>query len=163
MYDVIPETSPKPNDCGPTCLKMLLAYCGIDVPLETLVAECDCKINGCTGKDINRVGRAHGLDITSWQMDADEVIRQDRPSIVWWKYCHFVVCCGTDEMGKVVICNPDMGRYRMTQDTFKCWYSGVAFFNGEPHDLPEPDPVPDDDPETADKADAYDILMGVSE
>ena len=164
MFDVIPVTTDKMIACGPASLKMLLAYYGIDVPLETLIEECNTRIVGCTASDIMRVARAHGLtDIVCYQMDGDEVIRQDRPAIIWWRYTHFCVSCGRDDHGNAVICNPGRGRYPLDEESFCSFYSRVAIFNGEPHDLPEPDPAPDVDPETADKAEAYDILMGVSE
>lgn len=136
MFDVTPITSPKPFDCGATCLKMLLAYYGTDVPLDQLIEECHTTITGCTGKDVLRVGRAHGLDMKAFQMDAEELVNQDRPAIVWWMYQHFVIFSGLDENGKVVVCNPDLGRYRMNVDTFKSFYAGVSFWNGEPEPLP---------------------------
>ena len=37
MYDVDLTTSMGTVYCGPACLRMLLAYYGIDVPLETLI------------------------------------------------------------------------------------------------------------------------------
>lgn len=137
MFDVLPVTSPNPTDCGATCMKMLLAYYGEDVPLENLIKECNTRIIGCTGKDLMRVGRAHGLDMKAFKMDPEELVRQDRPSIIWWKYSHFVVLCGQDDEGKIVICNPDIGRYRMSFSTFSSFFTENCFFNGEPHDLPE--------------------------
>ena len=137
MFDVTPITSPIPTDCGATCLKMLLAYYGTDVDLDDLIRECNTTIMGCTGKDLNRVGRAHGLDMHAWQMDAVDVVNSDRPMIIWWKYNHFVVFCGLDDEGKVVICNPDRGRYRMPMGTFRSFYTNVCFANGTPEDLPE--------------------------
>lgn len=136
MYDVYPMTSPKPLDCGPTCLLMLLNYYGIhDIPLETLNEECGINILGCSMGDLKRVGDAHGLEMHAYQTDIDGVIKADRPSICWWKYDHFVICCGLDDDGKVVICNPDKGRYRMSQGLFKTFYSGKALFNGVPEDI----------------------------
>jgi len=135
MYDVYPVTSPKNLDCGPTCLKMILAYYGTDVPLETLSEECGLTVSGCTMKDLKRVGNLHGLDMHAYSTDVEGVVKADRPSIIWWKYGHYVVCCGLDDDGKVVICNPDRGRYRMSQGLFKAFFSGVAAFNGEPKDI----------------------------
>lgn len=132
MYDVIPITSPKTTDCGPTCLKMLLAYYGTEVDLDILIQECNVQLAGCTAGDIKRAGNAHGLDVKGFKMDVEELVLQDRPSIVWWLYGHWCVCCGLDDSGQVVICNPDKGRYRMSQNLFKAFYSGVALFNGEP-------------------------------
>ena len=134
MYDVKPVTSKGELDCGPACLKMLLDWYGIDVPLDQLTEECGVKLDGCSAADLLRVGRAHGLDMTAWRMDADEVARQDRPSIVWWRYQHFCVCCGSADDGRVAICNPSRGRYRMGADTFASLYSGVVLFAGEPAD-----------------------------
>ena len=136
MFDVLPVTSPNPTDCGATCMKMLLAYYGDDVPLDDLIKECNTRIIGCTAKDLLRVGRDHGLDMKAFKMDPEELVRQDRPSIIWWKYSHFVVLCGQDDEGKVVICNPDLGRYRMSFATFASFYTEICLFNGEPSDLP---------------------------
>lgn len=136
MFDVVPVTSPRENDCGPTCLKMLLAYYGIDVPLEDLISECNTRLIGCTAKDILRVGRAHGLDnMAAFSETAEDVMTQDRLAIIWWMYNHFVVFCGIDDDGKVVICNPDRGRYRISKGVFKSLYTKIAICNGKPQDL----------------------------
>lgn len=135
MYDVNPVTSKNQVDCGATCMKMLLAYYGEEASLDDLIAECNTRLIGCSAADLMRVGKAHGLDMMAYQMDAAELVRQDRPAIVWWKYNHWVVCCGMDDAGNVVICNPDRGRYRMSEGTFVSFYTGVALFNGEPHDV----------------------------
>ena len=135
MFDINPVTSPKQLDCGATCMKMLLDYYGQDVSLDDLIRECRTRIIGCSGKDLLHVGKAHGLDMLAFKMDAEELVRQDRPSIIWWKFNHWCVCCGTDDDGNVVICNPDRGRYRMKIGTFTSFYSGIALFNGDPTDL----------------------------
>lgn len=148
MFDVKPITSPKNYDCGPTCLKMLLAYYGIDVDLDTLIKDCNVTYTGCSGADLMRAGKKHGLDIKAWgeSDDSSEDGRQkiniatteyDRPAIVWWKYDHFVVFCGLNDAGKVVICNPDKGRYAISKSLFDTLNSGVDFTNGVPQKLPE--------------------------
>ena len=137
MFDIEPVTTEHETACGPASLKMLLDYYGIKVPLETLIEECGVKINGCTGADLLRVGRAHGLDMLAYRMDADEVMRQDRPAICWWKFQHFIVFAGMNEKGEPVICNPSRGRYPIDAQSFASFYSDVAFFNGEPADMPD--------------------------
>lgn len=151
MFDVKPITSLKHSDCGPTCLQMLLSYYGIDVDLETLSKECHVTITGCSAKDIMQAGRLHGLDMTAWgesgKFSTDDtqekktldvsILEQDRPAIVWWKYSHWCVFCGLDDDGKVVICNPDRGRYPISVGTFKSFFSGVSLCNGVPEVLPE--------------------------
>lgn len=152
MFDVKPVTSEKPFDCGPTCLQMLLAYYGVEVDLDTLIEECRVGVTGCSAADLMRAGRLHGLDMQSFSIDAEELVQQDRPAIVHWKFGHWIVFAGTDESGRVYICNPDMGRYRMSAETFKTYFTGLeshpgqglAIFNGEPADLVStaPDNIP---------------------
>lgn len=136
MFDVKPITTPRPTDCGATCLAMLLDYYGQEYDLDALTRECRTTVAGCSAADVNRAGRAHGLDMKAWEMSAESALRNDRPAIIWWRYNHFVVLCGTDENGQVVICNPDRGRYRISPGTFKSFFTKVALTNGEVSDLP---------------------------
>ena len=135
MFDVKAKTSPKELDCGATCLQMLLDFYGIDVGLAELTSDCRTTLAGCTGTDLKRAGEAHGLQIKAYKMDAEEVLKMDRPSIIHWKHNHWCICCGTTENGDVVICNPDRGRYPIKRNTFDCYYTGVALFNGEPIEM----------------------------
>ena len=144
MYDVTPITTGRGFDCGPACLQMLLSYYGIEADFDELRKECDTGLSGCSMAKLKEVATAHGLeDPQAWSMDAAELIKQDRPAIVWWKFNHYVVFCGLNEKGDVVICNPSRGRYPIDQGSFAALITGVkhgqgaALFNGEPHDLPE--------------------------
>ena len=158
MYDVIPFTTGHQTACGPAALKMLLGYYDVDVDIDILIDECGVNIGGCTAGDLKRVGRAHGLDMTAYSMDAEELIKQDKPAIIWWKYSHWCVFAGRDDKGDVVICNPSRGRFAIDRGSFATLYTGVSLWNGEPQPLPEPEPS-----ETEDLAEAARILMGVSE
>ena len=106
---------------------------------------------------VSRILKSRGLDMKAFSISADELIRQDKPAIVWWKYRHWCVFCGMDDRGQVVICNPALGRYGIDQGSFSSLYSGVSLWNGQPEPLPEP--APD---ETQDLAEAARILLGVS-
>lgn len=141
MYDITPITSDKETDCGATCLKMLLSYYNVDVPLDQLVKECNTRLIGCTAADVLRAGRLHGQEMHAYKTDLDGILKVDRPAIVWWKRKHFCILCGVDDAGNIVIINPDRGRYRMSKSLFKCWYSGIALFIGEPVDIDGVEPV----------------------
>lgn len=135
MYDVKPITTDQPTACGPACLKMLLEYYGVSVPLDTLIQECAVGVAGCSMATLSRVGKAHGLpNLSSWQMEPENMLRQDRPAILWWKYTHFVVFCGLDAQGEPVICNPSMGRYPISREAFARFFCGIALCNGHPYD-----------------------------
>lgn len=141
MYDITPITSEHPTDCGATCLKMLLSYYNMDVPLDQLIKECNTRLIGCTAADVLRAGRLHGVDMHAYKTDLDGILKVDRPAIIWWKRKHFCVLCGVDEGGNIVIINPDRGRYRMSKSLFGAWYSGIAIFVGEPEDIDGVKPI----------------------
>lgn len=131
MYDVKPVTTAHNTACGPACLKMMLDYYGQNAELEQLIQECNVGVAGCGANDILRVGREHGLSMTSWKMDTEGILTADRPAILWWRFQHFVVFCGLNDKGEPVICNPSSGRYPISRDTFARAFSGIAMTNGE--------------------------------
>ena len=135
MYDVIPIPGKNRVDCGPTCLAMLLNYYGLPYDQDQLIEECGCDITGCSAKTMLKVGRDHGMDMKSYKTDVEGVLNADRPSIIWWQYDHFVVCCGLDDDGQVVICNPASGRFRISRGSFTAFYAGIALTNGEMGDI----------------------------
>jgi len=146
MFDVKLVTTTKSAACGPACLKMLLGYYGIEVDFDTLIAECGLMVNGCTAKDMLRVGRAHGMaDFAAFSEAPAAVLIQDRPGIIWWNYNHWIVFCGLNDAGNVVICNPSRGRFAIDPESFCSMCAGleegtcVALCNGKPEDLPIPE------------------------
>ena len=158
MFDVKPKVSNKPTDCGAVCMQMLLDYYGVEVTLEEMLRECNVTLSGCNGKDLLLCGRKYGLEMRAWAANTEDVVNIfDRPSIVWWKRNHWVVCCGLNEYGKVVICNPNKGRYSVSRALFEAFYDncyhvlrpeegvdfwgGVAISNGEPPSGDEIEPV----------------------
>lgn len=90
IFNVTPMVSPNKIDCAPTCLAMLLSYYGETVTARDLYEECNLTISGCTGADIMRAGRAHGLDMKGYRLDAADVYKSDRPGIIHWQHRHFV-------------------------------------------------------------------------
>jgi ABC-type bacteriocin/lantibiotic exporter with double-glycine peptidase domain len=95
-----------------------------------------------------RVGKAHGLDaMSAWQMDADALMRNDRPAIAWWRYNHFVIFCGLNDKGEPMICNPMRGLYPIDAGTFRALFSGVALCNGHPIDILPGDYFGENEPE----------------
>lgn len=135
MYDVIPVTTEHSTACGAACLKILLAYYGIEADLPALITELNIGVAGCTATDIKRVGNAHGLDVKMWKMDAKAAMAVDRPCILWWRRKHFVVFCGMNKNGEPVICNPSSGQFAISVEAFKRLFSGVAFSNGTVDDV----------------------------
>lgn len=144
MFDVELVTTNKSAACGPACLKMLLGYYDTDADLDALIEACGVTVNGCSAKTLRDVGRAQGLDeLTVWQEEPADVLKQDRPAIIWWQYNHYIVFCGLNDAGDVVICNPMRGKFAIDPESFTLMCTGleagtcVAIANGQPQDLPE--------------------------
>ena len=122
--------------CGPASLKMLLSYYGIDVAFDTLIEECHVSVDGCTAGDLLRVGRAHGLEgLSAWQTDAEDVLKQDRPAILYWRGNHFLVYGGLNEKSEPVLYNPGRGVYAIDRGTFATLYSGIVLSSGMPENV----------------------------
>lgn len=136
MFDMEFVSQRRSTCCGPASLKMLLDYYGVDVAFDTLVEECGVSVDGCTAKDLLRVGRAHGLDnMAAYRTDAEDVFIQDRPAILYWRQCHFLVYGGLNDKGEPVLYNPGRGVYPIDRGTFEVLYSGVMLSNGMPEDV----------------------------
>lgn len=135
MYDVKPVTAEHHTACGAACMKMLLAYYGIDSDLQSLIEELHIGVVGCTGADIIRVGNAHGLDVKTWKMDTEGALAVDRPCILWWRRQHFVIFCGLNAKGEPIICNPSSGRFPISVEAFDRLFSGIVFSNGTVDDI----------------------------
>lgn len=121
--------------CGPASLKMLLSYYGIDVDFDALIEECHVSVDGCTAGDLLRAGKAHGLDMHAYHTSAEEVLRQDRPGILYWRGNHFLVYGGPNEQDEPVLYNPGRGVYAIDRGTFATLYSGIVLSNGTPEDV----------------------------
>lgn len=125
MFDIKLTTTRHTTACGPACLKMLLDYYGVEVPLETLIEECGITVNGCSVATLKRVAQAHGLDASIWKEPPGDVLTQDRPGIVWWRYTHYVVYGGLNDKGEPVLFNPSRGRYAIDAGTFAVMATGI--------------------------------------
>ena len=145
MYDVKSTTSKRSTDCGACCMVSFLDFYGEEITLEQAIEECNVKISGSSAGDLSKCGKEHGLDMRVWaenwagfKGDASEDVTDaevydlDRPAICWWKRNHWIICCGRDETGKVIIMNPSRGRYGLRESMFKMLYSGVFITDGVP-------------------------------
>lgn len=126
IFDVKPYISDKAIDCGPASLKMLLSWYDIEADINALRKDCKLKTIGCTAADIKRAAKKHGLVTGVYKTDADTLLSDTYPSICWWRKEHFLVFCGVDDRGLVVVCDPYKGRYRMSIEFFRLCYSGIA-------------------------------------
>ena len=148
MFEMDFVSQSRATCCGPASLKMLLGWHGREASLDALIEECHISVDGCTAKDLIRVGQAHGLsDLHAYKADAASVMRQDRPAILYWRGNHFLVYGGLNEKNEPVLYNPGRGVYPIDRGTFSVLYSGVMLSNGKPADMPREDYFGEHEPE----------------
>ena len=127
-------------ECGAASLTMIMHYYKYFVPLEQARVDCGVSMDGASAKNIMVAARNYGLKANAWRVEPEDLADEGPfPCMIHWGFNHFVVLCGQDDEGKIVICNPDLGRYRMSFATFSSFFTEICLFNGEPHDLPDGD------------------------
>ncbi|MBP3942742.1 hypothetical protein J5U18_04040 [Sphingobacteriaceae bacterium WQ 2009] len=82
-------------DCGPTCLKMILKYHGIDKSLGSLRNDCSLNRKGSSLMNLGVASEKNGLkSIPLVEISLSEIISGNfYPSIIPWQGNHFVVIC----------------------------------------------------------------------
>jgi len=82
-------------DCGPTCLKMILKYHGIDRSLSALRKDCFMSRKGSNLTDLALAAEKHGLkSIPIVSVGLKEILDAELfPSVIPWNGTHFVVLC----------------------------------------------------------------------
>lgn len=118
--------------CGPTCLAMVLAFMGINVPVPQLMQECNVSQDkgGCEQTDMLAAGRLHSPNTQIYEGKDANWVRQmvltGKPIIVTTP-THYMVCTGVDEAGNFLINDPWEGQRRvMSPAEFANEYDGAA-------------------------------------
>lgn len=79
------------NDCGPACLKMVLADRGIERTLEDLASDLRITARGTSLFDLRLVAWRSGVPARSWVIDSRDLDRVPLPAIAFVNGDHFVV------------------------------------------------------------------------
>ncbi|MDP8932033.1 MAG: peptidase domain-containing ABC transporter [Actinomycetota bacterium] len=112
-------------DCGATCLAMVLAYHGRQVPLDELREMTSTNRDGVDAAALTQAARRYGLRARGVAADLDELENLPAGSILHWEFTHFVVFEGVGRKGIHVV-DPALGRRRVSLETFRRAYTGVA-------------------------------------
>ena len=114
-------------DCGPTCLRMIARYYGMEYSAEMLRRHCYISREGVSMLGISEAAEYIGFEtaavkITFKQLSEEGVF----PCILHWNQKHFVVCYGIEKCRyggyKIHISDPASQRLTYTKDEFeRCW------------------------------------------
>lgn len=115
------------SDCGPTCLRMIARYYGVDYTAEMLRRHCHVSRRGVNMLGISEGAEHIGLDTVGMKMTFSQLAEEGVfPCILYWNQSHFVVCYGIerDKAGsyKIHISDPASQRLTYTREEFeRCW------------------------------------------
>lgn len=125
------------SDCGPTSLRMIAKYYGMDYSTEMLRKHCHISRRGVNMLGISEGARHIGLDAVGVKMTFSQLAENGTfPCILHWNQNHFVVCYGVERQDcgryKIRISDPASQRLAYTREEFeRCWIGPDAGGDGE--------------------------------
>ncbi|MBE0675776.1 MAG: peptidase domain-containing ABC transporter [Bacteroidales bacterium] len=122
---------PDAMDCGPTCLKMIAAYYGKSVSLETLRKNCYITREGVSFLGLSEAADSTGFRTIGVRIPFEKLISSvPLPCIVHWRQKHFVVVYKITRT-KVLVADPAIGLVTYSHSDFiKNW--GTTLVDGVP-------------------------------
>ena len=89
---IIIEPQLSTMDCGPSCLKSICTYYGIDCSITLLRELCNTAIDGTSLYGLSNAAQQVGLLSRAYQLNVLSLINMfNSPSIILWKGNHFMV------------------------------------------------------------------------
>lgn len=125
------------SDCGPTSLRMIAKYYGMDYSTEMLRKHCHISRRGVNMLGISEGARYIGLDAVGVKITFSQLAENGTfPCILHWNQNHFVVCYGVERQDggryKIRISDPASQRLAYTREEFeRCWIGPDAGGDGE--------------------------------
>lgn len=111
-------------DCGPTCLKMVSAHHGLDVPLPELRRRAAMSRQGVSFLGLVRAAESVGFETRAVKVPPRDLLaRVPLPCIVHWHDGHIVVVHGVDGED-LLVADPARGAVTLGFDEFRRRWSG---------------------------------------
>jgi len=112
-------------ECGLACVAMIASHYGHRVNLPGLRQRYPTSIKGATLQDLMAIASELELSPRAIRLEVDELDQLQKPAILHWDLCHFVVLESCDAKGAVIL-DPAAGRRRLSLSTFSRHFTGVA-------------------------------------
>lgn len=115
------------SDCGPTSLRMIAKFYGMNYSIEMLRKHCHISRRGVSMFGVSEGAQYIGFDTVGVKMSFEELVEQSVfPCILHWNQNHFVVCYGVEKhpngVYKIHISDPASQRLTYTKEEFeRCW------------------------------------------
>ena len=117
------------NDCGPTCLKMIADFYGLDIRLTYLKRKFQMTKAGVSMLDIHMAAETIGLESTGVKINIEQLkkIVQDIPVIFHYNENHFVIIYKAprpQKKGQFFVADPSHGLVKYKEEDFLKFWSG---------------------------------------
>ena len=120
------------SDCGPTSLRMIARYYGLDYSTEMLRKHCHITRQGVNLLGISEAAEYIGFETAGVKVTFEQLAKEGVfPCFLHWNQNHFVVCYGIEKCKrggyKIHISDPASQRLTYTKDEFeRCWIGPQA-------------------------------------
>ena len=113
------------TECGAVSLGMVMEYHGVIVPPEELRDACQVSRDGSRASELVKTARRFGFDARGFRVNnPDDILKYKLPAILYWDFCHFLVCCGK-KGGDWILNDPASGRRTVTSEEMDRSFTGV--------------------------------------
>jgi len=110
-------------DCGPTCLRMVLKYHGLNIAIQKLRSMCFINRGGVNLLAISEAAEKLGMRTTGVKLNVAQLKEAELPCILHWHNQHFVVLYRIKK-GRFYIADPAGSKFSLDEEAFKKhWYS----------------------------------------
>lgn len=112
-------------ECGLACLAMIASHHGHRVNLPGLRQRYPTSIKGATLQELMAIASELELSPRAIRLEVDELDQLQKPALLHWDLCHFVVLESCDAKSATIL-DPAAGRRRLSLATFSRHFTGVA-------------------------------------
>jgi len=112
-------------ECGLACISYIASVYGKNLSLEALRNKYDVTLDGLSFYHLMKICSEHQMIATGVKVSADALHELEKPAILLWDNCHFVVLKKTNG-NAIEVMDPAIGSRRFTQNEVQNYFSGVA-------------------------------------
>lgn len=125
-----------PGECGPACIAMLACNYGRATSVNELMALSGGSRLGLRMGELQSLSRAIGIDARIVKLhEISELRWLDRPVILHWRFCHFVVLESYDGK-RARLLDPALGAIEVDRAELEASYTGLLLWLDPPAPAP---------------------------
>lgn len=113
------------KDCGPTCIKIIARYYGINISIQDLRSLSETTREGSNFLFLSKAAKKIGFHTLSVKINFKNINEVHLPCILHWKNEHFVVLYKVSK-GNFYISDPAFGRLRYSTEQFLKMWTGSS-------------------------------------